>query len=144
MITDEMIKSLTDEERSVLLKLYQKISEEEFKKITEDTSDIQYHATEREPTTEEIINQIEEESRHQYDQIKNGGSLLDAPVELVFNVNCAVFEKNNVGEIVNHNEIFIKTYHVPLTNQEEIKEYIDAFFKKFTVTLEETAKEVIN
>lgn len=139
-----MIKSLSEEERALLMKLYTKITEAEKKYITEDDSEIHYRAAPVEESTEEILDRIESESIHQYDEIQNRGSLLDSPIELVFNINCAAFEKNNLGEIINHNEIFIKTYHVPLTNQEEIKEYIDAFFKKFATNLADTAKEIIN
>jgi hypothetical protein len=143
MIDDKLISSLSEDERLLLLKLYAKITEAEYNKL-QGTDDIHYHEGQTNPSVDETIEHIEYEAIHQYDEIQNGGSLLDSPVELVFNVNCSVFEKNNSGEIVNHNELFIKTYHVPLANQNEIKEYIEAFFRKFTSTLENTAKEVIN
>jgi len=143
MIDDKLIASFSEDERLLLLKLYAKITEDEYNKL-HGTDDIHFHEGETNPSANDVLEQIEQESIDQYKEILNGGSLLDSPVELVFNVNCAVFEKNNSGEIINHNELFIKTYHVPLANQNEIKEYIEAFFRKFTSTLENTAKEVIN
>jgi len=142
MIDDKLIQSLNDEERQVLLKLFTKISETEYNSLY-GSDDIHFHAAEKEITEKEHLQDIENAAIHQYDEIQQGGSVLDTPVELVFNVNCVVYEKNPIGEIVNQNDLFIKTYHVPLVNQKQIKDYIDSFFKKFSTSLENVAKEVI-
>lgn len=142
MIDDKLIQSLSQEERDLLLKIFTKITEAEKNSIYGD-DDLHYHSAPREKTDDEIIEDIDKESNDQYDEILNGGAVLDCPVELVFNVNCVVYEKNPLGEVVNQNDLFIKTYHVPLINQIQIKDYIDGFFRKFSKTLEHVAKEVI-
>jgi hypothetical protein len=142
MITDNIIASLSDEERELLLKLYTKIAENEHKRHNSD-DDIYFEPTEKTPSQEEILQQIEHDSIHQYDEIKNGEAIMDTPVELIFNVNGVVFEKNTLGEIIRQSDLFVKSYHVPLVNHNQIKEYIEKFFQKFASTLEATAKEVI-
>jgi hypothetical protein len=139
-MNDKIIASLNEEEKSLLIKIFQKISESHDISAEDDSSNKE---EEKEISEEEILAEIEYDSIHQYDEILNGGSVLDSPVELVFNVNCAVFEKNNAGEIINHNELFLKTYHVPLANQQEIKDYVEAFFRKFATTVESAAEDVI-
>ncbi len=142
MIDDKLIQSLTQEERDLLLKIFTKITEAEKNSVDGD-DDLYYHSAPKEKTDDEVVEQIEKDSTDQYEEIRNGGAVLDCPVELVFNVNCIVYEKNPLGEVVNQNDLFIKTYHVPLINQIQIKDYIDGFFRKFTKTLESVAKEVI-
>ena len=142
MIDDKLIQSLNNEEQQLLLKLFTKISEAEYNSLY-GVDDIHFHSAEKELTEKEHLKDIENAAIHQYDEIKQGGALLDTPVEVVFNVNCVVYEKNPIGEIINQNDLFIKTYHVPLVNQKQIKDYIDSFFKKFSTSLENVAKEII-
>lgn len=134
MLDDSIISSLTDEERRILLDLYMKIAlnaEKNFKK--------DHPVNEK----EELLTKIEQTALHQYDQLEQGLSKLNSPVELVFTINCTVYEKNTAGELINNNDIFIKNYHVPLENQNQIKEFVELFFKKFVRATEDTCKEVI-
>jgi hypothetical protein len=131
MLDDSIISSLTEEEKKVLLDLYMKIAA---------------NAEKNQPPVnkeEELLTKIEYQSLHQYDALEQGLSKLNSPVELVFTINCTVYEKNPAGELINNNDIFIKNYHVPLENQSQIKEFIELFFQKFVRVTEETCRKVI-
>ena len=131
MLDDSIISSLTEDEKKVLLDLYMKIAA---------------NAEKNQPPVnkeEDLLTKIEYQSLHQYDALEQGLSKLNSPVELVFTINCTVYEKNPAGELINNNDIFIKNYHVPLENQSQIKEFIELFFKKFVRVTEDTCREVI-
>lgn len=134
MIDDSIITSLTEEERKLLFDIYSKI-----------TLNLEKNMKAQQDVDEEqkMFDQIDYFAKHQYDELEKKMSKLDSPVELVFTVNCTVYEKNNAGELINSNDIFIKNYHVPLENQDQIKEFVELFFRKFTTTTENTCKEVL-
>ena len=135
MIDDSIMSSLTDEERKLLLDLYMKITLNAEKNLKKDQPPVNEE--------EELLTKIEQTALHQYDELEKGLSKLNSPVELVFTINCTVYEKNTAGELINNNDIFIKNYHVPLENQNQIKEFVELFFKKFVRVTEDTCKEVI-
>lgn len=135
MLDDSIVASLTDEERKLLLDLYMKITANAEKNLKKDQPQVDEE--------EQLLTEIEERALHQYDALEKGLSKLDSPVELVFTINCTVYEKNPAGELINNNDIFIKNYHVPLENQDQIKEFVELFFKKFVRVTEDTCKEVI-
>jgi hypothetical protein len=131
MLDDSIVSSLTEDEKKVLLDLYMKIAA---------------NAEKNQPPVnkeEDLLTKIEYQALHQYDALEQGLSKLNSPVELVFTINCTVYEKNPAGELINNNDIFIKNYHVPLENQSQIKEFIELFFKKFVRVTEDTCREVI-
>lgn len=124
-IDDDFINSLSEEELAVLDKLYQKQQElalEQYGSL-KDNSD--------------------EYAENQYNSIINRESCLDSPVELIFVVNCVVLNKNDSGEVISHDEILNKHYHVPLLNKDQVKEYIDGFFHKFQKSATEQAQDTL-
>lgn len=135
MIDDSIITSLSEDERKLLFNLYSKITMNLQKNISQ--------TEEPKDQEQQLMEEIDDFAKHQYDILEQKMSKLDSPVELVFTINCTVYEKNPKGELINSNDIFIKNYHVPLENQDQIKEFIELFFKKFAKTTEQTCQEVI-
>lgn len=124
-IDDDFINNLSDEELAVLEKLYQKQQELALKEY------------------DSLKDNSNEYAADQYSPIINRESCLDSPVELIFIVNCVVLNKNDSGEVVSHDEVLNKHYHVPLLNKDQVKEYIDGFFNKFQKSATQQAQEVL-
>lgn len=138
MIDDSFINSLSEDERKLLFNLYAKITMNIDNSLPKDELD----PDELDPE-ERLAKEVDDFAKHQYDILEKKMTKLDSPVELVFTINCTAYEKNTKGELINCNDIFIKNYHVPLENQDQIKEFIELFFRKFAKTTEQTCQEIV-
>lgn len=122
---DDFLKQFNEEELALLEKLYQKQQELSIEQF--DT----------------LKNQSEDYAESQYKPLMNRDSCLDSPVELMFVINCIVLNKNDSGEVISHDEILNKHYHVPLLNKDQVKEYVDGFFHKFQNSATQQAQETL-
>lgn len=70
----------------------------------------------------------------------------DAQYEIVFSVECSVFEKNEKQENASIKKIHNANYHMPIVNKsgQNIDEYISSFLKHFEKSLVNAASEVKN
>jgi hypothetical protein len=126
MISDEdFLKNFSQEELELLEKLYKTQQE-----MAIDSYD-------------ELKNNADEYAEEQYKSIMGNEALLDSPVELIFVINCVVLNKNDSGEVVSHDQILNKNYHVPLLNKQQVKEYIEGFFRKFQTSATQQVQETI-
>ena len=120
---------LTEEEKSLLSKIEEKISQK-----TKELLDNKYA---------DIDNDQPLDLDLQHPEIMSPRCVTDAPHEIKFEVVSTVSSIDDKGYIKDVKQILTQNYFIPVLAGEDYETYIDKFFEVFKTKLTETCKEVL-
>lgn len=129
MDNDWLEKELTEEEKSLLQKIEEKIS-----KKTQELLENKYV---------DIDNDQPLDLDLQHPDIMSPRRATDAPHEIKFEVISTVSSIDDKGYIKDTQQLLAQNYFIPILAGEDYKIYIDKFFEVFKTKLTETCKEVL-
>ena len=78
----------------------------------------------------------------QYDELDTSPKkITDAAHEVVFSVECSIFEQNEKRENTNLKKLYKRNFHMPVPETSDANEYMEKFLQHFQQSLINAAKE---